>query len=109
MKSFFSTKVSPCNIYYSTLIRGHCKYSKYSKLNFLGTFPLSETNLLTAEEREQFLPATRTFASVLGKENVDPEEISLLLEQSRELSTLIPDNLIGRLGGGLGLGGLLSQ
>jgi len=74
-----------------------------------GTFPLSETNLLTAEEREQFLPATRTFASVLGKENVDPEEISLLLEQSRELSTLIPDNLIGRLGGGLGLGGLLSQ
>ena len=78
-------------------------------LIFLGTFPLSETNLLTAEEREQFLPATRTFASVLGKENVDPEEISLLLEQSRELSTLIPDNLIGRLGGGLGLGGLLSQ
>ena len=76
---------------------------------FLGTFPLSETNLLTDEERAQFLPATRTFASVLGKENVDPEEISLLLEQSRELSNLIPDNLIGRLGGGLGLGGLLSQ
>lgn len=74
-----------------------------------GTFPLSKTNLLTDEERAQFLPATRTFASVLEKENVDPEEISLLLEQSRELSNLIPDNLIGRLGGGLGLGGLLSQ
>ena len=89
-------------------MKGYPKHSKYF-CTILGTFPLSETNLLTDEERAQFLPATRTFASVLEKENVDPEEISLLLEQSRELSNLIPDNLIGRLGGGLGLGGLLSQ
>merc|ERR1712241_1500906 len=59
-----------------------------------GTFPLSENNLMTEEERAQFLPATRTFKSVL--------------EQSQELANLIPDNLIGRLGGGLGLGGLLN-
>ena len=75
---------------------------------FLGTFPLSENNLMTEEERAQFLPATRTFKSVLEKENVDIDELSQLLDQSQELANLIPDNLIGRLGGGLGLGGLLN-
>ena len=75
---------------------------------FLGTFPLSENNLMTEEERAQFLPATRTFKSVLEKEDVDIDELSQLLDQSQELANLIPDNLIGRLGGGLGLGGLLN-
>ena len=63
---------------------------------------------MTEEERAQFLPATRTFKSVLEKDNVDFDELSLLLDQSQELANLIPDNLIGRLGGGLGLGGLLN-
>ena len=62
---------------------------------------------MTTEERERFLPVTRTFAKVLEKGDADPEEITLLLKQSKELANLIPDNLIGRLGGGLGLGGLL--
>ena len=75
---------------------------------FLGTFPLSENNLMTEEERAQFLPATRTFKSVLEKDDVDIDELSQLLDQSQELANLIPDNLIGRLGGGLGLGGLLN-
>ena len=69
---------------------------------------MAENNLMTEEERTQFLPVTRTFKSVLEKEDVDFDEISLLLEQSQELANLIPDNLIGRLGGGLGLGGLLN-
>ena len=50
---------------------------------------------------------TRTFVNVLEKGDANPDEINLLLEQSKELTNLIPDNLIGRLGGGLGLGGLL--
>ena len=75
---------------------------------FLGTFPLSENNLMTEEERAQFLPATRTFKSVLEKDDVDIDELSQLLDQSQELANLIPDNLIGILGGGLGLGGLLN-
>ena len=63
---------------------------------------------MTEEERAQFLPVTKTFKSVLENENVDVNELSLLLEQSKSLSDLIPDNLIGRLGGGLGLAGLLN-
>lgn len=73
-----------------------------------GSFPLSENNLMTREERDQFLPVTRTFKSVLEKDNVDIAEISQLLEQSKGLANLVPDNLLGRLGGGLGLGGLLN-
>ena len=63
---------------------------------------------MTEEERAQFLPVTKTFKSVLENENVDADDLSLLLEQSKSLSDLIPDNLIGRLGGGLGLAGLLN-
>ena len=58
-----------------------------------GTFPLSETNLMTDEERAQFLPVTRTFTKVLEEDNVSEEELDLLLKESRKLSDLIPDNL----------------
>ena len=46
---------------------------------------------MTEEERERFLPVTRTFVKVLENDNATPEEINLLLEQSSELSNLIPD------------------
>merc|ERR1712241_623640 len=72
-----------------------------------GAFPLSEVSLMTDEERQRFLPATRTFISVLQKDTVDPSELNTLLEQSRELTNLIPDNLLSQFTGGLGgLGGL---
>merc|ERR1711997_356921 len=72
-----------------------------------GAFPLSEVSLMTDEERQRFLPATRTFISVLEKDTIDPSELNTLLEQSRELTNLIPDNLLSQFSGGLGgLGGL---
>ena len=67
-----------------------------------GSFPLSAVSLLTNEERQRFLPATRTFISVLEKDNIDPSELNRLLEQSRELTNLIPDNLLSQFGNGLG-------
>ena len=46
---------------------------------------------MTDEERERFLPVTRTFVKILENDNATPEEINLLLEQSSELANLIPD------------------
>ena len=57
----------------------------------LGAFPLSDVSLMTDEERERFLPVTRTFVKVLENDNATPEEINLLVEQSSELANLIPD------------------
>merc|ERR1712241_428912 len=66
-----------------------------------GVFPLSDTSLMTAEERQQFLPAARTFTSVLKKDTIDPSELNLLLEQSRELTTkLAESNASGNSGAG---------
>merc|ERR1711997_191204 len=67
-----------------------------------GTFPLSEVNLMTDEERQQFLPATRTFISVLEKDTIDPSELNTLLEQSRELTNLVPNNLFEQISDGIG-------
>merc|ERR1712193_283000 len=67
-----------------------------------GVFPLSDTSLMTAEERQQFLPAARTFTSVLKKDTIDPSELNLLLEQSRELTTkLAESNASGNSGTGI--------
>merc|ERR1712193_319025 len=67
-----------------------------------GVFPLSDTSLMTAEERQQFLPAARTFTSVLKKDTIDPSELNLLLEQSRELTTkLAESNTSGNSGSGI--------
>merc|ERR1712193_237561 len=67
-----------------------------------GVFPLSDTSLMTAEERQQFLPAARTFTSVLKKDTIDPSELNLLLEQSRELTTkLAESNASGNSGAGI--------
>ena len=51
---------------------------------------------MTDEERERFLPVTRTFVKVLENDNATPEEINLLLEQSSELANLIPDGQTGK-------------
>ena len=56
----------------------------------LGAFPLSDVSLMTDEERERFLPVTRTFVKVLENDNATPEDINLLVEQSSELANLIP-------------------
>jgi len=55
-----------------------------------GIFPLSDTSLMTNEERAQFLPAVRQFASILEKDYVDQNEINALLAESKVLSKLIP-------------------
>ena len=62
-----------------------------------GAFPLSDLSLMTDEERATFLPATRTFVSVLEKENLDPNEIEELLRQSDKLSRLIPAQFRNRI------------
>jgi len=58
-----------------------------------GAFPLSDTSLMTASERAQFLPVVRTFTSILEKGNADPNEINQLLGQVRQLNSLIPANM----------------
>merc|ERR1712079_978576 len=72
-----------------------------------GTFPLSEVSLMTDEERQQFLPVARTFISVMEKDDIDPSELNTLLEQSRELTNLIPNNLFQQINEGVeDLGGI---
>merc|ERR1712039_1102406 len=71
-----------------------------------GAFPLSDVSLMTDAERQQFLPSVETFISVLEKDNLDASEMNTLLAQSRELTNLIPSNLLNQFGGGLnGLAG----
>lgn len=60
-----------------------------------GAFPLSDTSLMTDAERATFLPAVRAFTSVLQKDNVDPAELSALMEEAKKLRGLIPENLQG--------------
>ena len=48
---------------------------------------------MTGEERERFLPATRTFVSVLEKPNLDQREIDQLIKESEALSVLIPESM----------------
>merc|ERR1712083_956898 len=58
-----------------------------------GTFPLSDTNLMTSQERAQFLPIVRTFTRVLEKGSADANESQLLLQQASQLTNLIPANM----------------
>jgi len=58
-----------------------------------GAFPLSETSLMTAAERAQFLPIVRTFTGILEKGNASPSETNKLLGQIRELNQLIPAHM----------------
>jgi len=74
-----------------------------------GTYPLSDVSLMTDKERATYLPVVKTLISVLQKDDVDPNEINTLLEQSRDLVNAIPNNPNGALQGfNLGnLGGFL--
>ena len=42
---------------------------------------------MTDDEREQFLPAVRTFTSILEKDILDPEEVRLLGKQIKKLDS----------------------
>ena len=46
---------------------------------------------MTDAERRQFLPITRNFVNILEKDTVSQNEIDQLVEQSEELSELIPE------------------
>merc|ERR1739838_542511 len=67
-----------------------------------GIFPLSDTSLMTEEERKQFLPVVRTFTSVLEKGNASPTETNTLVQQIRQLNQLIPANIGSSIGGLIG-------
>ena len=69
---------------------------------FTGAFPLSDTSLMTNAERNQFLPVVRTFTNVLEKGNADPNEINQLVQETRELSNLIPGNIGNSISGLIG-------
>jgi len=70
-----------------------------------GAFPLSDLSLMTDEERAQYLPATRTFLSVLKKDTLNADEMNLLLSQSRDLISLVPSNFLQQFSNGFsGLG-----
>merc|ERR1712241_1240032 len=58
-----------------------------------GVFPLSETSLMTDQERQQFLPVVKTFTKVLEKGSADATDTKKLVQQIRELNKLIPANI----------------
>ena len=72
----------------------------------LGLFPLSDTTLMTEAERQQFLPAVRTFTNILQKDNLSVDDMNLLLQQSRDLTNALKqsgqDGIFGAGFGGLG-------
>merc|ERR1712227_365054 len=57
-----------------------------------GNFPLSDTNLMTPQERNQFLPITRTFTKILEKGSASAIETQQLLNQAQKLSNLLSGN-----------------
>jgi len=70
-----------------------------------GLFPLSDTSFMTDEERREFLPVSKTFTSILQKDNLDAFEMNLLLDQSRILTEKLSKSgkgIFGGVGGGLG-------
>jgi len=58
----------------------------YIKTDF-GSFPLSDLNLMSDEQKAQFLPAVRAFADLLEKDNLNPTEIKQLLGEAKKLDT----------------------
>ena len=61
----------------------------------LGSFPLSDLNLMSDEERAKFLPAVEAFTSLLKKNNLSPAETKNLLAEAKKLDTqnFIPFNV----------------
>jgi hypothetical protein len=68
---------------------------------------------MTNEERERFLPVSRTFTSILEKDTLDVREMNLLLKQSRELTNELQkygtENGFGDGSGTFGALGALAQ
>ena len=68
---------------------------------------------MTDEERERFLPVSRTFTSILEKDTLDVREMNLLLKQSRELTNELKkygaENGFGDGAGSFGALGALAQ
>merc|ERR1712212_1468599 len=58
-----------------------------------GVFPFPERNLMTAQEKSKFLPIIKNFADVLEENGTNKGKIDLLLQQSKKLAKLIPENL----------------
>merc|ERR1712039_356866 len=58
-----------------------------------GVFPLSDTNLMTPQERNQFLPIVRTFTRILEKGSASATESQQLLNQAQKLTSLLSGNL----------------
>ena len=52
---------------------------------------------MTDEERTTFLPAVRTFTSVLQKDYVDPQEMEILMAEAKKIQALLPQNLQGTI------------
>jgi len=63
----------------------------YIKTSF-GSFPLSDLNLMSDKQKEQFLPAVRSFTNLLENDNLNPTEIKQLLGEAKKLDTqnLVP-------------------
>jgi len=67
-----------------------------------GSFPLSDTSLMTDAERQQFLPAVRTFTNVLEKGNADTQDVARLLQYSQDLMAMMNNGNSGFDLGSLG-------
>jgi len=60
-----------------------------------GSFPLSDTSLMTAEEKQRFLPAVRSFTNVLEKGNADANDTAQLLQYAQDLMKSLPGSSNG--------------
>merc|ERR1711935_650239 len=58
-----------------------------------GVFPFPERNLMTAQDKSKFLPIIKNFADVLEENGANKGKTNLLLQQSKKLAKLIPENL----------------
>ena len=70
------------------------KDSKFLTWSISGAFPLSIITFMTDADRQQYSPVVKTLINLLEKEFLDPSEMNTLLEQSGNLTILIPENLI---------------
>merc|ERR1739838_920346 len=67
-----------------------------------GIFPLSDTSLMSEEDRNKFLPVVETFTDVLENGSANPTETQTLLAQIRQLNKLIPANIGSSIEGLIG-------
>ena len=60
----------------------------------LGDFPIDGQNIMTPQQKAQFLPAIKQLIKVLQQGN-NPNELEKLLQLSRDLNRLIPSEISG--------------